>query len=63
MAYKVKTSAQRYNERMDKIWATYKEQERQKNIIAKKVYKMEYDKLSNLKQRNVCHIWGDLNGV
>jgi len=63
MAYKVKTSTQRYNERMDKIWAIYKEQQRQKEIIAKKVYKSEYDKLSNLKKKRVDYIWGDLKGI
>jgi hypothetical protein len=61
MTYRI--SAQRYNKRMDKIWATYKEQERQKDIIAKKIYKLEYNKLSDTKKRNVCHIWGDLNGI
>ena len=65
MAYKIKTStqAQRYNARMDKIWETYKEQQRQKEVIARKVYKSGYDKLSNTKKRNVDYIWGDQHGI
>jgi hypothetical protein len=63
MVYKIKTSSERYNDRMDKIWGRYREQQRQKEIIAKKVYKLEYDKLSNLKKKRVDYIWGDLNGI
>ena len=63
MAYKIKTSTQKYNERMDKIWATYKEQQRKKDVIAREIYKVEYDKLSDKKKRRVDYIWGDLNGI
>lgn len=62
MTYKI-PSAQRYNKRMDKIWETYNEQQRQKNVIARKIYKLEYDKLSDTKKRKVDYFWGDLNGV
>lgn len=57
------TSAQRINARYDKIWATYNEQQRQKEIIAKKVYKISYDKLSDNKKRKVDYILGDLHGI
>jgi len=63
MTFKIKSKSQRYNERMDKIWATYKEQQRQKEIIAKNVYKLEYGKLSDKKKNKVNHIWGELHGI
>jgi hypothetical protein len=63
MAYKIKTSAERYNSRMDKIWETYYQQQREKDVIAKEVYKSDYDKLSEERKRVVCHIWGDRHGI
>lgn len=63
MAYKTITGAQRYNARMDKIWERYYETQREKNIISKKVYKMEYNKLSDNKKRKIDYIWGDKHGV
>ena len=65
MTYQIKTStqAQRYNARMDKIWEHYKEQQRQKDVIAKRIYKLEYDKLSDKKKHKIDYIWGDENGI
>jgi len=62
MAYKIK-SAQRYNKRMDEIWDKYHEQQRQKDVIARKIYKVGYDKLSDKKKHRVDYIWGDEHGI
>jgi hypothetical protein len=63
MAYKTIIGAKRYNTRMDKIWETYKQQEREKQLISKEIYGKDYDKLSEKGKRNICHIWGDRHGI
>jgi hypothetical protein len=63
MAYKTQIGAMRYNNRMNKIWETYYQQQREKNIIAKDVFKIDYDKLSDDKKRKIDYIWGEKQGV
>jgi PAB1-binding protein PBP1 len=63
MAYKTRLGAIRYNNRMDKIWETYKKQEREKQLIAKEIYKTDFEKLSEERKRNIDHIWGDRHGI
>lgn len=63
MAYKTRTSAQRHNERMDKIWEVYKQQEKEKQLIAKEIYETDFKKLSEKRKRNIDIIWGERHGI
>ena len=61
MAYKI--SARRYNARMNKIFEIYEQQQKEKDIIAHKVYGKSYENLSNKRKGIINNIWGDKKGI